>query len=317
MHLLLCFFWVPQLNMPHDVAESVYCYLARDWGLAKDELTVSKCEQLQTSIPDLRLAYQKNRAIAYHKPSVRRAYLAAFAPRYSYVLYRCLQKVRARALDVLQPWHRKEGVMCMLGGGPACEIFGLLDWLYQNGIEPRYLHLVIMDREGYWRSFHSYLFSELVSQHFRKTMVIPSYESVDFPIPTGVNFDRSLVNYSYAHASLLGEARLISIINCLSEISDHRGFKCHLRFLTQIAWEPQLVVCADSNAKKRRPRMSWLAESFDGNPKLKSTELFEGTISMKFRWLERGQTSQRIFRKGKAPTWQSEIQRWAYIRQIG
>src|SRR5688572_25075270 len=77
--------------MPHDIAESVYCYLARDWGLAQDALTEGKCEQLQTSIPELRLAYQRNRAIAYHKPTVRRAYLAAFAPRYSYVLYRCLQ----------------------------------------------------------------------------------------------------------------------------------------------------------------------------------------------------------------------------------
>jgi len=303
--------------MRHDIAESVYCYVARDWGLVKDELTASKCEQLQASIPRLRLAYHGNRAIAYHKPTVRRAYLAAFAPRYSYVLHRSLQKVRAKALEVLRPWHRKEGVMCMLGGGPACEIFGLLDWLYEHDIEPRYLRLVIMDREGYWRSFHSYLFSELVSRYFRKTMVIPSYESVDFPVPIGVKFDRSLVNYNYAQASLLSEARLISIVNCLSEIGDHRGFACHLHYLTQIAWEPQLVICADSNAKKRRPRMSWLAEFFDKNSKLKSKELFEGTISMKFKWLKRGPTSQRIFRNGKAPTWQNDIQRWAHIRKIG
>jgi|ERR1035437_5773480 hypothetical protein len=303
--------------MPQDIAESVYCYLARDWGLAKDELTETKCEQLRTSIPQLRLAYHGNRAIAYHKPTVRRAYLAAFAPRYAYFLYRSLQKVRARALEVLRPWHREEGVMCMLGGGPACEIFGLLDWLYQHDIEPRYLRVVIMDREGYWRSFHSYLFSELVSRHFRKTMVIPSYESVDFPVPTGVKFDRSLVNYNYAQASLLSEARLISIVNCLSEIGDHRGFRCHLHYLTQIAWESQLVFCADSNAKKRRPRMSWLPEFFDENPKLKSKELFEGTIPMKFKWLKRGPTSQRIFRNGSAPTWQNDIQRWAYIRKIG
>lgn len=303
--------------MPHDIAESVYCYLARDWGLAKDELTAAKCEQLRTSIPRLRLAYHGNRAIAYDKPSVRRAYLAAFAPRYAYVLYRCLQKKRATALEILRPWHRKEGVMCMLGGGPACEIFGLLDWLYQHDIEPRYLRLVIMDREGYWRSFHSYLFSELVSQHFRKTMVIPSYESVDFPVPTGAKFDRSLVNYSYAQTALIAEARLISVVNCLSEISDHRGFECHLRYLTQIAWESQLLICADSNAKKRRPRMSWLPECFDGNSKLNSKELFEGTIPMKFKWLKRGPTSQQIFRNGSAPTWQNDIQRWAYIRKIG
>jgi ADP-ribosyl-[dinitrogen reductase] hydrolase len=52
--------------MPQDIAESVYCYLARDWGLAKDALTETKCEQLRTSIPQLRLAYHGNRAIAYH-----------------------------------------------------------------------------------------------------------------------------------------------------------------------------------------------------------------------------------------------------------
>ena len=103
----------------------------------------------------------------------------------------------------------------------------------------------------------------MINQRFRKTLVIPSYEAVDFPVPKGARFDRTAVNYNFAQTSLLAEARLISVVNCLSEIPDHRGIECHLRFLTRIAWHDQLLVCADSAAKKRRPRMKWLKPMFD------------------------------------------------------
>jgi len=301
--------------MPHDIAESVYRYLAREWGTASDSLSEKKCGTLTEQISILRNAYNGNRLIPYNKSLTRKAYLAAFAPRYAYILYACLSKIRARALEVLKTWHRKEGVICLLGGGPAVEIFGLLDWLYENGIQPRYLRLIVLDREWYWRSFHSYLFSELVSKHFRKTMVIPSYESVDFPVPKGKRFDRKSVSYQYAQTSLLAEAKLLSVVNCLSEIKDFRGFRCHLHFLTHLAWDSQLIVCADSNAKKRRPRIRWVKDFFENDAKIRSRELFSDTLPIQCDWLQKDATSARIFRTNGSPVWTNEVKRWVYIRK--
>jgi hypothetical protein len=302
--------------MPHDISEDVYRYLARDWGLKDDALTDTKCAQLTETIPDLRNSYHHNRRIAYHKSLIRRAYLAAFAPRYAYILHSCLRKVGKAARELLSPWNNQEGVMCLLGGGPACEVFGLMQWLYRWKIRPRYLHVIIADRERHWRSFHNFLFSDLCSQRFRKTMIVPSYESVDFPVPGGKDFDRTAVNYNFAQTSLLAEARLISVINCLSELADHRGFACHLRYLTRLAWNPQLVICADSAAKKRRPRMSWLLDFFAKADNFQSKQLFTGIRDMTFDWLHQGETSQRIFRPA-APRWENSISRWVYIARTG
>lgn len=247
---------------------------------------------------------------------IRRAYLAAFAPRYAYILYHCLNKVAARARRVLADWNNGEAVLCMMGGGPACELVGLLDWLYQNDIRPRYLHVVMLDRENYWRTFHSFLFSELLGQQFRRTLIVPTYESVEFPVPRGSAFNRQSVNYNFAQTSLLAEAKMISIVNCLSELSNHRGFECHLRFLTRLAWTQQLIVCADSAARKRRPRMKWLADFFNDQFNFESTQLWSGTPEMHCNWLRRGQTSQRIF-SGQTPRWETAMSRWVYIQCTG
>lgn len=303
--------------MPRDISEGIFRFLARDWGLKGDALTDAKCQQLQEAIPSLRTRYHRNRRIPYHQPLTRRAYLAAFAPRYAYILHSCLRAVATKARETLSAWNNSEGVMCLLGGGPACEIYGLLQWLYQKNIRPRYLHVIIVDRERYWRAFHNFLFSDICSKDFRKTMIVPSYESVDFPVPKGARFDRASMSYGFAQTSLLAEARLISIVNCLSELPNHRGFECHLRYFTRLAWNPQLVICADSNAKKRRPRMSWLKTFFDDADNFRSKELYRQTREMTFSWLENAETSQRIFQPAAAPRWENSMSRWVYIRRTG
>jgi hypothetical protein len=303
--------------MPHDIAPDIYRYLAHDWGLQGDALTPAKCSQLEAEIPRLRNAYQRNRKIPYHDPLTRRAYLAAFGPRYAYVLYRCLNRRRAAAQAILQPWHKNEGVVCLMGGGPACELFGLLDWLYAHGIEPRYLRVIIMDGEGYWRTFHNFLFADLIGRRFRKTLVVPSYEAVDFPVPKGKKFDPTAVSYNFAQIAHLGEARLVSVANCLSELSDHRGFECHLRFLMRIARHPQLVICADSAAKKRRPRMSWLQGAFDVANTFKTRNLMSGIIKMQFQHLTMDATTQQIFQTNGTPKWENSLSRWVNIQRTG
>lgn len=301
-------------NMPRDISEEVYRYLARDWGQSGDVLTLAKIRQLKRDIPNLRQRYQRELRIPYHQSAMRRAYLASFAARYAYILHGCLDLVRAKALATLQPWHRDEAVVCLMGGGPACELVGLLEWLYDNDIKPKYLHAVILDREGFWRSFHSFLFVEILGRLFPKTQIIPTYESVDFPVAKGKKFVRESVDYGFRNTSLLAEARLISLANCLSEIPNHRGFECQLRFLTRIAWNSQLVVCADSAAKKRRQRMSWLSSHFHSAAAFRARGLFSGVHTFGCSWLtSMSPNSVRIFNKATKPVWLHSFKRWIYV----
>ncbi len=179
------------------------------------------------------------------------------------------------------------------------------------------LRAIIMDKEGYWRTFHNFLFSDLIGRRFRKTLVVPSYEAVDFPVPKGKRFDPTTVNYNFAQIAQLAEARLISIANCLSELPNHRGFECHLRFLMRIARHPQIVICADSAAKKRRPRMSWLRRAFDVRNTFKTTDLMSEVVEMQFRHLKRDSTTDRIFQRNGSPKWETSLTRWVSIQKTG
>lgn len=302
--------------MPDDISEDVYRYLARDWGHSEDVLRSPKIRQLKRDIPNLRERYEGERRIHYHLPAVRRAYLASFAARYAYILYGCLNLVRVQARRTLRDWHGGDAVVCLIGGGPACELVGLLAWLYENEIKPKHLHVIILDREGYWRSFHSFLFVEILGRLFRKTQILPSYEAVNFPVSKKKGFDRESVDYSFRQTSLLAEARLISLVNCLSEISDHRGIECHLRFLTRLAWERQLVICADSSANKRRERMDWLQTYFEDAPSPRFRQLHMGTQVFDCPWLQQmSATSARIFNRTSRPVWMRSFKRWVYIAQ--
>jgi hypothetical protein len=302
--------------MPNDISEDIYRYLSRDWGHSKDTLRTPKITQLKRDIPDLRKRYEAERRIPYNRPGVRRAYLASFAARYASVLYGCLNLARAEALETLGPWHQSDAVVCLIGGGPACELVGLLDWLYENNIKPKHLHAVILDREGFWRSFHSFLFVEIIGSRFRKTQILPSYEAVEFPVSKKKSFKREAVDYGFQQPSLLAEARLISIINFMSEISDHRGLECHLRFLTCLAWERQLVVCADSSANKRRNRMDWLQNHFEKPTSARARQIHAGVQNFDCPWLQQmSTTSQRIFNRTSKPLWLHSFKRWVYIAQ--
>lgn len=116
---------------PLTVVELAYRYLARDWGLIDDTLTSKKCDILRRTIPKLRRSYREERRIRYDQVSVRRAYVASYAPRYARLLSAALRKIKKGALPVARRWHRKELVVAMFGGGPAFELYGLIYWLYE------------------------------------------------------------------------------------------------------------------------------------------------------------------------------------------
>src|SRR5271154_2924431 len=93
-----------------------YTYLARDWGLVDDALTATKCQILRRHISDLRSRYRKERSIPYHRISIRRAYVASYAPRYARLISSLFGKLDGKANELVKTWHRQEVVVAMFGG---------------------------------------------------------------------------------------------------------------------------------------------------------------------------------------------------------
>jgi len=305
---------MPNANVP-TVVELAYRYLARDWGLADDALTPTKCRILRREIPKLRKRYKSERRIHYEQITVRRAYVASYAPRYSRLLSVSLQRIKSEALRIANQWHRNELVVAMFGGGPAFELFGLVNWLYSHSIEPRYIHVVMIDQERYWRSFHGYWFSEVINRRFRKTMVIPSYELVRFPTKKGDTRSYEHLGFPYTQAGLLTKTQLITMTNFLSEFSTPLSLEQPLRYLCRLPNQECLFLCVDSSAPNRRPRMKWLSRFFDSEP-VSSQRLFQGVITVKARNKGRDSVSKRIFGRG-GPTWMSTCDRWVHARILG
>ena len=306
--------------MPVDIASMVYDYIAYDWGL-KGRLTSKKCQLLSQGIVKVRNQYKNPDRVKYTSEVERRAYLAAFAPRYAYLLHELLTQAEAshskEVLDFLERWRgKKELVICLLGGGPACELFGLVDWLYGHDIKPRTLHVVFVDKEVTWRSFHSYLFSVMMRQHFGKTRAIPYYEDIEIPVFTKKRTSRESVLYSYRHLTKLAEVHLVSMVNCLSEMANHRGVASHLRFLLRHSWNDVIALCADSSAKKVRPRINWVADFF-ASTALSNSSVFDGELKLDgTQWLKRGPLTGQIFGKNTSPKWETTVKRWAYAYLI-
>ena len=203
----------------------------------------------------------------------------------------------------------------MFGGGPAFEVFGLVNWLYRNNIQPRYVHVVMIDQERYWRSFHSYWFSEAINKRFRKTMVIPSYELVQFP---AVSADRNSFEHSgfpYTQAGLLTKTQLITMTNFLSEFPEPSLLEQPLRYLCRLPNHECLFFSVDSAARKRRPRMTWLADFFASEP-IKSQSLYQGLVTVNGRNKGRDEISQQIFGAG-GPSWMPTCERWVHARLLG
>lgn len=305
---------MPNPDKP-TIVELAYRYLARDWGLLDDQLTIKKCQILRRSISPLRKSYQNERRIRYDKVSVRRAYVASYAPRYARLLSAALQRVESHALEIANDWHRKELVVAMFGGGPAFEIFGLINWLYRHDIQPRYVHVVMIDQERYWRSFHSYWFADAINARFRKTMVIPSYELIRFPATSAERDGFEHSGFPYTQAGLLTRTQLITMTNFLSEFAEPSLLEQSLRYLCRLPNNECLFLSVDSAARKRRPRMTWLTEFFDSEP-IKSQRLFEGLVKVKARNKGRDETSQKIFAAG-GPSWMLECNRWVHARILG
>jgi hypothetical protein len=294
------------MHITIDVATDIYTYLGQWWGLKNPILTDKKCELLAKSVREWRRAYKhgeyKKLEKMYDSDRALTGYLAAFGTRYAYTLYFLLKKCKLKHNicannDVLRA--------CYIGGGPGIDIIGLLAYLYERKTPPRDMELHFIDRSPQWRRFHNYLFGSILPKYFPKTRALPYYHDVDLNDSTP-RYD-PLIHRVF-------ESRLFVLSNVLSELPDANAIREHMRFLLRCSKVPCYLVVADSNAKKLRPRLSWLSDFVD-NLGFPYYLQYNGSYDVSCSWLDKDITSARIFSEG-GPSFLTSMKRRGFVSKL-
>ena len=291
-----------------DIAEDIYSYLRGWWGLKAPVLTDTKCDILARSVSEWRATFQRGKygklRRMYQNDKDLAGYLVAFGPRYAYTLY-FLLKASGRKQDLCE----KGGVLrvCYIGGGAAIDLVGLLALLYERGKPPRDLEVHFVDRSPQWRRFHNSLFGAILPKHFPRTRTLPHYHDLDLNGPAP--------NYSPTISGAF-ESSIFILSNVLSEFSEKEqdGVKEHLRFLLRSARASFYLAVADSNAKKLRPRLSWL-EDFVAGLGFPYYLQFSGQVGVDCDWLKKDDVTARVFGVG-GPSFLTSVNRRGFVAKV-
>lgn len=291
-----------------DVAQDIHTYLRTWWGLKATALTDTKCNVLSKSVSAWRSSFRKGLYFKlrrmYQNDKNLAGYLVAFGPRYAYTLYFLLKASKKK-----QQLCTKGGILriCYLGGGSAIDLVGLLALLYERGTPPRDLEVHFVDRSPQWRRFHNFLFATILPKYFSKTRVLPHYHDLDLSGPAP--------NYSPTISGAFN-ASIFVLSNVLSEFSEAEqpGIKEHLRFLLRSARTSFYLAVADSNAKKLRPRVSWL-ETFVADLGFSYALQFNSEYEVNCDWLEKDDVTKRVF-GAAGPSFLTSIKRRGFVTKV-
>lgn len=289
-----------------DVAPDLYEYVRNWWGLQQARLTPKKCELLAKSISKWRRCYHdtnyRQLARMYQDDGELLGYLVGFGPRYAYTLYFllkvCQKKQRiCKKNDILR--------VCFLGGGAAIDLIGLLAYLYELGTPPRDIEAHFVDRSPQWRRFHNTLFGAILPRYFPKTRSLPYYHDIDLADPAP-RYDASILR--------VFASTIFVLSNVLSEFTSEDSIREHMRILMRSAKQPFYLVVADSNAKKLRPRLSWVSD-FVRNLGFPYYVQYCGSYEVDCNWLQQDRTTQSIFQSG-SPSFQRTVKRWGFVARV-
>jgi hypothetical protein len=290
-----------------DLATDIYAFLRQWWGLKAERLTATKCKLLARSVREWRASYPKGNyrklEKMYADDRALGGYLVAFGPRYAYTSYFLLKERKAKRHRICN----KGDVLraCYIGGGSVIDIVGLLAYLSEQDTAPRDMELHFIDRSPEWRRFHNSLFGAILPKYFPKTRALPYYHDVDLLDPAP-RYDASIHR--------VFDSRLFVLSNVLSEFADAEPVCRHLRFLLRCATHPCYLVVADSNAKKLRPRLSWLTD-FVRELGFPYYVQFSGSYAVSCDWLAKDETSARIFGL-QGPSFLTAVSRWGFVAKI-
>lgn len=289
-----------------DVAPDLYDFIRSWWGLKSSTLTDKKCELLAVSVSKWRKIYRvgsaKKLVRMYDDDRELLGYLAAFGPRYAYTVYFLLKacKVRHRICKANGSLS-----VCLIGGGSAIELLGLLEYLNERNTVPRDIEIHFVDRSPQWRRFHNHLFGSILPRHFPRTRVLPYYHDIDLRDPS--------LHYAQA-LSRVFDSKIFALCNVLTEFEDDISIREHMRVLMRLAKGTFYLLIADSNAKKLRQRVSWVADFVRGLG-FPYYEQFTGSYTVECTWLKKDETTERIFFDG-GPSFLKKVRRHGYVARV-
>lgn len=172
----------------------------------EEELT-----KTQTYVKQIREAYSKSpSSVDYGDMYFRAAYLLAYYPKYTEVLYYVLQRV-SRTLSKLFEKDRVRA--CFLGAGPAPEVIGWIRYLNAFASTPVHAHAYLLDREicG-WQKGQEITRYHLAPIYWPNGKLITSAHQFDF---VADDLEQQFENHMVQQAFLFSE--LFVMQNCIND----------------------------------------------------------------------------------------------------
>lgn len=232
--------------------------LVAAWGSAGDRLNDSQLAQTRSTVVHLREIYRFRTTPVYKiRFDVKRnaaGYLAAFGQRHAYLTYEHLKKVRQMSpSSIPNPDSRGELTVTVLGAGAAVEVYGLC--LFYNEVSHRLkrLRLNLVEKVDEWKPTRQTVLGRLLQSKFPRISVFPQDVDMDLAAEDGVQ------KLAFHHDHLV-KSNIVLIYNVLNEIRVEQASKVwrNLKYILRQNENPLLVLMAEPNAPKARPRVNWL-----------------------------------------------------------
>ena len=245
---------------PTSFTEEFEPILVAAWGTAGSHLSESQLSRTRSSIVELRKLYRfRNTPVSKIRYDVQKnaaGYLAAFGQRHAYLPYLHLKKVtEISPATIPTPNHRGELTVTVLGAGASVEAYGLSLFYNESAHRLKRLQLNLVEKVEEWKPTRQIVMARLLKSKFPKMSVFNRDLDLDLAAEDAIQ------KLAFHHDRLV-RTDILLVYNVLNEIgvgSANRVWNAMRYILTQCQ-NKVLVLVAEPNAPKARPRVAWLED---------------------------------------------------------
>jgi hypothetical protein len=228
------------------------------WGGVGDQLSESQLDQTRRVVVELRRIYRfRDTPVNKVRFDVKKnaaGYLAAFGQRHAYLTYEHLKQVSQMSpSSIPNPDSRGELTVTVLGAGAAVEVYGLCLFYNEFSHRLKRLRLNLVEKVDEWKPTRQTVLGRLLKSKFPRLSVFPQDVDMDLATEDGVH------KLAFHHDHLV-KSNIVLIYNVLNEIRVEQASKVwrNLKYILRQNENPLLVLLAEPNAPKARPRVNWL-----------------------------------------------------------